>query len=81
MTNQMGTARIRNPATYPTDLDFADDIVVLGFSIPNAQKLLGRLETAAVSVGLRMNENKTEYILVADWEIENRWLSESRVEC
>ena len=55
------------PAMYITDLDFADDIVLFGSSISNAQKLINNLEKAALKVGLKMNEKETEYILVGDW--------------
>ena len=50
-----------------TDLDFADDIVLLGSTIPKAQKLVNSLEKAALKVGLRINQSKTEYIFVGDW--------------
>ena len=55
------------PPIYITDLDFADDIVLFGSSIANAQKLVTRLEKAALKVGLKINQSKTEYILVGDW--------------
>ena len=55
------------PAIYLTDLDFADDIVLFGSSIANAQKLVTSLEKAALKVGLRINQTKTEYILIGDW--------------
>ena len=62
-----GTARRGSPAVHITDLDFADDIVLLGSTIPKAQKLVNSLEKAALKVGLRINQSKTEYILVGDW--------------
>ena len=65
--DKTGTIRRGSPALYLTDLDFADDIVLLGSTIPKAQKLLNSLEKAALKVGLRLNKSKTEYILVGDW--------------
>jgi hypothetical protein len=63
-----GTARRPiTPDLYITDLDFADDIVLFGSSISYAQKLLNNLEKAALKVGLKINDKKTEYILVGDW--------------
>ena len=50
----------RYPAKYLTDLDFADDIVLLSESIKNAQSLLLKLEEAAKTVGLRINYKKTK---------------------
>jgi hypothetical protein len=56
-----------NPAVYLTDLDFADDIVLLSPTIAKAQKLVRNLEKAARKVGLRINQKKSEYILVGAW--------------
>ena len=76
MTDEYGvlikkkTGTVRRPLTpaiYLTDLDFADDIVLFGSSIANAQKLVTSLEKAALKVGLRINQTKTEYILIGDW--------------
>ena len=69
LTSKRGTrSRVTAPATYLTDLDFADDIALFGSTIANAQKLIEDLEKATLSVGLRINQLKTEYILVDDWE-------------
>ena len=62
------SARRGHPAVYLTDLDFADDIVLFGSTIHNAQKLLTNLEKMALTVGLRINLSKTEYILVGEWD-------------
>lgn len=67
MKKKSGTARRGSPAVHITDLDFADEIVLLGSTIPKAQKLVTSLEKAALKVGLRINQSKTEYILVGDW--------------
>lgn len=47
-----------------TDVEFADDVALVTDSIEAAQNLLGRLETAASSVGLTMNDGKTEFLTV-----------------
>ncbi|KAL5271007.1 hypothetical protein ACHWQZ_G001606 [Mnemiopsis leidyi] len=47
-----------------TDVEFADDVALVTDSIEAAQNLLGRLETAASSVGLSMNDGKTEFLTV-----------------
>jgi hypothetical protein len=62
LKKKTGTARRGSPALYITELDFADDLVLLGSTIPKAQKLLNSLEKAALKVGLRINQSNTEYI-------------------
>ena len=52
----------RHPATTITDADFVDDIALLSDTIEKAQLLLLRVELAAESIGLHVNEKKTEYI-------------------
>ena len=52
----------RNPAVYLTDTDFADDIGLVSSCLENAQALLHSLESASNSVGLYLNETKTQYI-------------------
>ena len=52
----------RQPATYLTDTDFADDIALVSNSLDNAEALLNSLESAANCIGLYLNETKTEYI-------------------
>ena len=52
----------RHPAVYLTDTDFADDIALISGSLSNAQNLLRSMESAANSVGLHLNESKTEYV-------------------
>ena len=46
----------RRPATYMTDLDFADDIALIASSIANMQKLILRLKKSTFSV------SKNEFI-------------------
>jgi hypothetical protein len=66
--NQRGTTRRpQSPAKYLTDLDFADDIVLFSSTIKGAQALLRNLEKVALSVGLKINQSKSEYILIGEW--------------
>lgn len=51
---------IRNPAQRISDLDFADDIVLLENSIRVANQQLEQLRIEAARVGLIINEKKTE---------------------
>ena len=51
----------RHPAVYLTDTDFADDIALISQSLEHAQDLLQSLEEASNSVGLYLNEKKTEF--------------------
>ena len=50
----------RNPAVAITDLDFADDIVLLSNNIEQAKRLLNRVEKECLKIGLRMNAKKTK---------------------
>ena len=64
MHSAKGTkSRITQQGLYLTDLDYADDIVLLSSSFVNAQKLLTRKEEEALKVGLKINRGKTEYML------------------
>ena len=54
----------RYPATKLTDTDFADDIALFSDSIEDAQSLLTLVVNAAKSVGLNINEDKTEYMTI-----------------
>ena len=67
ITKKSGTSSRPNPATFLSDLDFADDIVLFGADISKAQRLLSSLEKVALTVGLKINRPKTEYLLVGDW--------------
>jgi hypothetical protein len=64
LTKKVGTrTRITTPATFLSDLDFADfsDCVV------KAQTMLSAIENTALKVGLKINLKKTEYLLVGAW--------------
>ena len=50
----------RHPATFVTDLDFADDLALLTEEIFQAQELINRLQEVARTVGLECNAKKTE---------------------
>lgn len=52
----------RHPAEVLTDLDFADDIALLSDTLSQAQDLLTRVESAAATVGLKMNVSKTKFM-------------------
>ena len=43
-----------------TDVDFADDIALISEDIDMANEFLLRVESAAASVGLHINEGKTK---------------------
>jgi len=45
-------------------LDYADDLVIMEESQDGLRSLLCRLEKAALKVGLNLNEDKTEYMVV-----------------
>ena len=45
-----------------TDLDVADDIVLISDGMVQARELLSRVETECAKVGLRLNLKKTEYL-------------------
>ena len=52
----------RYPATTITDADYADDIAILANTPDQTETLLHSLERAAASIGLYVNEHKTEYM-------------------
>ena len=52
------------------DLDFADDIVLLSHSHEDAQALLTSVEKEALTVGLKINCKKMEYMLVGDFKAD-----------
>jgi hypothetical protein len=69
------SARVRpdlTQFTHLTDLAFADDIALLSgglnvglnASLEKAQRLLDLVETEALKVGLSINKNKTEYMVI-----------------
>ena len=58
-------------AKYVTDLDFADDIVLLSGTMTNAQTLLTAVEKNAAAVGLHINLQKIEYIRIGVFSNDN----------
>ena len=51
-----------------TDLDFADDIALFAESGNMAQDMLDAVEREAEIVGLIINREKTEYLMIGDWD-------------
>jgi Reverse transcriptase (RNA-dependent DNA polymerase) len=66
--NKEGTrARTLIPAKYITDLDFADDIMLISDDAINSQKQLDSVDIMARKVGLKINRAKTEFMMVGNW--------------
>ena len=63
-------SRTSSPAVAVSDLDFADDIALLSHNHGDAQALLTSVEQEALTVGLRINRKKTEYMLVGDFRAD-----------
>ena len=63
LIHQKGT-RSRGKQTYLTDMDYADDLLILSHSVKDAQAQLHDLQKAASEVGLSINvgKGKTEYL-------------------
>ena len=67
----MGThSGTSSPAVEVSDLDFADDIVLLSHNHEDAQALLTSVEQEALTVGLKINRKKAEYMLVGDFRAD-----------
>jgi Reverse transcriptase (RNA-dependent DNA polymerase) len=65
ITNKVGTTtRIKIPTKYTTDLDFADDIMLISDDAINSQKQLDSVDIMARKVGLKINTAKTEFMMV-----------------
>ena len=54
----------RHPSKHLTDLDYADDMVLISDTLPKAQELLNSLEKASNKVGLFLNAKKTKYMTI-----------------
>jgi Reverse transcriptase (RNA-dependent DNA polymerase) len=68
ITNKVGTsARVKIPAKYTTDLDFADDIMLISDDAINSQKQLDSVDIMARKVGLKIKRAKTEIMMVRNW--------------
>jgi len=65
-------SRTISPAKYLTDLIFADDINLISTDHKNMQKMLLSVEKWALKVGLKINYDKTVYLLSGDWSILKR---------
>jgi hypothetical protein len=67
ITNKVGTRpRITIPAKYITDLDCADDIMLISDDAINSQKQLDSVDIMARKVGLKINRAKTEFMMVGN---------------
>ena len=58
-----------------SDLDFADDIVLINTSIASAETMLQALESEAMRAGLIINVKKTQCILIGNIAREIKTLS------
>jgi hypothetical protein len=61
------TTRIKIPAKYITDLDFADDIMLVSDDAINSYKQLDAVDIMPRRVGLKINKAKTEFMMIANW--------------
>jgi hypothetical protein len=62
------STRIKIPAKYITDLDFADDdIMLISDDAINSQKQLDSVDILARKVGLKINRANTEFMMVGNW--------------
>jgi len=59
--------------TRLTDLDFADDIVLLTESRDDAQQLFSMLEKLSRKCGLKVNASKTKTLYTAKRDLKTRW--------
>ena len=62
-----------------SDLDYADDIVLLAESASQLQSLLNRLQARASRIGLEINEQKTKVMCCCAGPIDNQ-LNGSKLE-
>ena len=68
IANRVGTkSRPTCLEKYITDLDFADDIMLISDDAGNAQKQLNSVDVMARRVGLKINRAKTEFMMVGNW--------------
>jgi Reverse transcriptase (RNA-dependent DNA polymerase) len=68
IANKVGTTtRVKIPAKSITDLDFADDIMLVSDDAINSQKQLDSVDIMARRVGLKINRAKTEFMMVGNW--------------
>ena len=52
----------RYPATYITDIDYADDIAITTNDMKSANTLLHQIEVTSNEIGLSINTEKTQYM-------------------
>jgi len=54
--------------TRLTDLDFADDLVLIDKDVEKLQELITAVQQEASKVGLRINSDKCRVMVTGDWE-------------
>lgn len=64
-SNRRSASRILQK--FLSNLAFADDIALLCSSFNDAQTILSAIVNTALTIGLKMNLSKTEYLLVGTW--------------
>jgi Reverse transcriptase (RNA-dependent DNA polymerase) len=68
ITNRVGTrTRTLITAKKITDIDFADDIMLISDDAINSQKQLDSVDIMARKVGMKINRAKTEFMMVGNW--------------
>jgi hypothetical protein len=68
IANKVGTTtRIKSPAKYITDLDFADDVMLISDDAIDSQKQLDSVDIMARRGDLKINRAKTEFMMVGNW--------------
>ena len=60
------------PDTFLADLEFADDVTLLSSTLENIQQLLYAVEREALKVGLKINRDKNEYLVIGKLIISRR---------
>jgi hypothetical protein len=69
LANAKGSrSRPISPTKFLTDLDYADDIALVSSSDTNIQQLFLNVEKWSLKVGLRINVDKTVFLLIGNWE-------------
>ena len=71
----------RHPPITITDTDFTDYIALLSDNVEKAQLLLTRVEQAAETIGLHINEKKTELMTFNQGEIQMKSLYGKQLKC
>jgi hypothetical protein len=71
LTNKVGTStRIKIPTKCITDLDFADEIMLISDDAIKSQKQLDSVDNMARKVGLKINTAMTEFMMVGNGRLQ-----------